>query len=144
MDRELRHPTLLVGLTMDRDELRSGSTRGSRRWSPPGAAEEVRRADAAGASRTARAALGFEELLAGDVEAMKRPTRATPAASSPGCGKMEGVRLIDRTGRDDDEVAAEIVAALERVACRRDAVREVAGAGQRLRDRRGATRCPGS
>ena len=29
-----------------------------------GAAEEVRRADAAGASRTARAALGFEELLA--------------------------------------------------------------------------------
>ena len=40
-----------------------------------GAAEEVRRADAAGASRTARAALGFEELLSGDVEAMKRRTR---------------------------------------------------------------------
>ena len=37
-----------------------------------GAEEEVRSADAAGASRTARCAIGFEELLEGDVEAMKR------------------------------------------------------------------------
>ena len=40
-----------------------------------GAREEVARADAAGASATARKALGFEELLAGDVEAMKARTR---------------------------------------------------------------------
>ena len=40
-----------------------------------GAADEVRRANAAGASITARKALGFNELLAGDVEAMKRRTR---------------------------------------------------------------------
>jgi tRNA dimethylallyltransferase len=40
-----------------------------------GAADEVRRADAAGASPTARKALGFEELLRGDVDAMKRRTR---------------------------------------------------------------------
>ena len=35
----------------------------------------MRRADAAGASATARKALGFEELLRGDVDAMKRRTR---------------------------------------------------------------------
>ena len=40
-----------------------------------GAVQEVRRAHAAGASATARKALGFEELLAGDVEAMQRRTR---------------------------------------------------------------------
>ena len=40
-----------------------------------GAAREVRAAHAAGASETARKALGFDELLAGDVEAMKRRTR---------------------------------------------------------------------
>ena len=51
-----------------------------------GAEAEVRRADAAGASPTARQALGFDELLAGDVErdeAAHPPT--TPSASSPGC-----------------------------------------------------------
>ena len=40
-----------------------------------GAVDEVRRADAAGASPSARQALGFEELLRGDVEAMQRRTR---------------------------------------------------------------------
>ena len=40
-----------------------------------GAAEEVRAAAEAGASRTARAALGFDELLAGDIEAVKRAHR---------------------------------------------------------------------
>src|SRR3712207_7100327 len=40
-----------------------------------GAIEEVRRAHAAGASETARKALGFEELLRGDTDAMKRRTR---------------------------------------------------------------------
>ena len=41
-----------------------------------GAAEEARAADAAGASRTARAALGFEQFLAGDLEAVKTAHRA--------------------------------------------------------------------
>ena len=35
----------------------------------------MRAAHAAGASETARKALGFDELLRGDVEAMKRRTR---------------------------------------------------------------------
>ena len=40
-----------------------------------GAADEVRRADAAGASPSARQALGFAELLRGDVAAMQQRTR---------------------------------------------------------------------
>ena len=40
-----------------------------------GAEEEVRRAEAAGPSRTARKALGFDELLGGDVERMKKRSR---------------------------------------------------------------------
>ena len=52
-----------------------GSTSAWTRWWPRGRRSEVRRAAAADASRTARAALGFAELLDGDVEAMKRRTR---------------------------------------------------------------------
>jgi tRNA dimethylallyltransferase len=77
-----------------------------------GAADEARAADAAGASRTARAALGFDELLAGDVEAMRRAHRAYARRQLTWMRKMSGVMLIDRTGRGDDEVADEIVAML--------------------------------
>ena len=71
----LRHPTLLCGLVMEREALYARIDERVEAMVAAGAAEEVRRADAAGASRTARAALGFEELLEGDVEAMKRRTR---------------------------------------------------------------------
>ena len=40
-----------------------------------GGEEEARRADALGAGRTARKALGLNELLAGDLETMKRRSR---------------------------------------------------------------------
>src|SRR5205085_6394971 len=72
---QTRHPTLLVGLTMERGALHERIEARVDAMIAAGAAEEVRSADAAGASPTARQALGFEELLAGDVEAMKRRTR---------------------------------------------------------------------
>ena len=71
----MRHPTLLVGLTMEREALYAQIDARVERWSRRACGEEVRRAHAAGASETARKALGFDELLAGDVEAMKRRTR---------------------------------------------------------------------
>ena len=74
MDRESRCPTLLFGLAMER-ELDERIDARVDAMVAAGAEEEVRRADAAGASITARKALGFEELLGGDVEAMKRRTR---------------------------------------------------------------------
>ena len=109
---ELRHPTLLVGLVIDRDQLAARIDARVDAMVAAGAAEEVRGADVAGASRTARAALGFEDLLAGDIEAMKRDHRAYARRQLTWMRKMEGVSLIDRTGLEDADVAAEIVSAL--------------------------------
>jgi tRNA dimethylallyltransferase len=108
----VRHPTLLVGLLIDRDEADRRIDARVEEMVAGGAADEARAADAAGASRTARAALGFEELLAGDVEAMKRAHRAYARRQLTWMRKMPGVELIDRTGRSDDEVAEGIVAML--------------------------------
>ena len=105
----MRHPTRLVGLTMEREALYARIDARVERWSPPARASEVRRAHAAGASETARKALGFEELLAGDVEAMQRRTRnyATPPAHVDAQARRAS-RSIDVTGRDADDVAAEL------------------------------------
>ena len=73
-----------------------------------GAVEEVARADARGASPTARKALGFEELLAGDVEAMKTRTRRYAKRQLTWMRKLPGVRAVDVTGRDPEDVAAEL------------------------------------
>jgi tRNA dimethylallyltransferase len=110
---QLRHPTLLVGLMVDRDELATRIDARVEEMVAEGAADEVRHADAAGASRTVRAAIGFEELLTGDVEAMKRAQRAYARRQLTWMRKMPGVRLIDRTGREDGDVAEEIVAHLD-------------------------------
>ena len=64
------------------------------------------RAHAAGASETARKALGFQELLTGDVEAMKRRTRNYAKRQLTWMRKLAGVRLLDATGRGADELAA--------------------------------------
>jgi len=77
-----------------------------------GAAEEARRAEAAGPSRTARKALGFEELLAGDVELMKKRSRNYARRQLTWMRKIPNLHAIDRTGRSDREVAAEILATL--------------------------------
>jgi tRNA dimethylallyltransferase len=105
----LRRPAVLVGLTVDRDELAQRIDVRVEAMLAAGAEEEVRRADAAGASRTARAAIGFGELLAGDVEGMKRAHRAYARRQLTWMRRMPGVRMIDRTGRDPDEVAIDIV-----------------------------------
>jgi tRNA dimethylallyltransferase len=70
-----------------------------------GVIEEVRAAHRAGASSSARAALGFEELLAGDVEAMKRRTRNYAKRQLTWMRKLAGVELIDATERSADELA---------------------------------------
>jgi tRNA dimethylallyltransferase len=109
----LRHPTLLVGLTIDRDELRARIEARVDEMVVSGVEEEVRSADLAGASRTARAAIGFDELLAGDVGAMKRAQWRYARRQLTWMRRMEDVTRIDRGGRDDAAVAAEIVAMLD-------------------------------
>jgi tRNA dimethylallyltransferase len=106
---ELRRPTLLAGLTMEREALYARIDARVEEMLAAGAREEVRRAYAAGASQTARKALGFEELLAGDVEAMKRHTRNYARRQLTWMRKLAGVRMIDLTGRDPGDVAGEIL-----------------------------------
>ena len=107
---ELRHPTLLVGLTMEREALYAAIDARVEAMLAAGAREQVLRAHAAGASETARKALGFEELLAGDVEAMKRRTRNYAKRQLTWMRKLAGVRTIDVTGREPQAVAREILA----------------------------------
>jgi tRNA dimethylallyltransferase len=73
--RATRHPTRLVGLVRDRDDLDARIDARVARMLADGAAGEVRAAEAAGASATARKALGYAELLRGDPDAMRTATR---------------------------------------------------------------------
>lgn len=107
---EVRRPTRLVGLTMERERLYERIDARVQRMLEAGVREEVLRAQAAGASDTARKALGFEELLAGDVEAMKRRTRNYARRQLTWMRKLADVRLIDLTGRAPEDVAGEIAA----------------------------------
>jgi len=92
-----RHPTLLCGLTMKREALYERIDARVDAMVAAGALEEVRAADAAGASRTARAALGFEELLRGDVDAMKRRTRNYAKRQLTWLRRLPNTHLIDVT-----------------------------------------------
>jgi len=106
---KLRRPAVLVGLMLDRDELRERIDQRVDAMVAGGAADEACQADAAGASRTARAAIGFEELLAGEVERMKSAQRAFARRQLTWMRRMPGVELIDRTGMSDAHVASRIV-----------------------------------
>ncbi len=106
----VRHPTLLIGLMIEREQLYARIDARVDAMVTAGAEGEVRRANAAGASVTARKALGFEELLAGDVEAMKRRTRNYARRQLTWMRKLAGTHLIDVTERSANEVAAEALA----------------------------------
>jgi len=115
---ETRHPTRLIALTLsDRARLRERIDLRIDAMLAAGVEEEIRAADAAGASPTARKALGFRELLAHDPDAMRTRTkqyarrqltwlRKLAAAAPPGA-----VEPTDLTGRDEDPaaVAAELL-----------------------------------
>lgn len=105
---ETRHPTRLLALTMERDALYERIDARVEAMVAAGAAEEVRRAHAGGASATARKALGFEQLLRGDVEAMKRDTRRYARRQLTWLRKLPNVTLVDVTGRSPEDVAAEV------------------------------------
>jgi tRNA dimethylallyltransferase len=104
----VRLPTLLVGLTLARERLYARIGARVERMILAGAREEVRRAHLAGASATARKALGFEELLTGDVEAMKRRTRNYARRQLTWMRKLAGVTVID-TAEMTPALAAESV-----------------------------------
>jgi tRNA dimethylallyltransferase len=104
-----RRPTLLAGLVMDRTTLYERIDERVDAIVAAGAGDEVR-AVAADASATARRALGFEQLLAGDVEQMKRRTRQYARRQLTWMRKLPAIDVIDVTGRDAGDVAAELSA----------------------------------
>jgi tRNA dimethylallyltransferase len=106
----VRRPTLLVGLVLERSELYRRIDARVDVMIAAGVEAEVRRANAAGASLTARKALGFEELLSGDVEAMKRRTRNYARRQLTWMRKLAGVEVVDTTGRSAAETAADVLA----------------------------------
>jgi tRNA dimethylallyltransferase len=105
-----RHPTLLVGLTMERDLLYARIDKRVEAMVAGGAIEEVERADAAGASDTARKALGFDELLAGDVAAMQQHTRNYARRQLTWLRKLPGAWLLDVGDGDAERIASDVAA----------------------------------
>lgn len=105
----VRRPTVLVGLTMDREQLYERISERVDRMIALGAEREVRQANAAGASVTARKALGFDELLAGDIEGMKRRTRNYARRQLTWMRKLAAVNVIDVTGRTAEQIASDVL-----------------------------------
>lgn len=106
---ETRVPTKLFALVMDRQQLYDQINSRVDEMVEMGAASEVRGAEPL-AGRTARQALGFEELLSDDIESMKTNTRRYAKRQLTWLNKLAGAERIDVTGRDAGNVAAEIVA----------------------------------
>jgi tRNA dimethylallyltransferase len=101
---ELRRPTVLAGLTMERERLYEQIDARVDAMVAAGAVEEVRRADAAGASPTARKALGFEQLLGGDIDGMKRRTRNYAKRQLTWMRRLERANLLDSQADAVDRV----------------------------------------
>jgi tRNA dimethylallyltransferase len=106
---ETRRPTTIFGLDMYREQLYERINARTEAIVAGGAVEEARRADALGPGRTARKALGFDELLAGDLETMKKRSRNYARRQLTWMRKIPNLEPIDRTGLGDEEVASRIV-----------------------------------
>jgi tRNA dimethylallyltransferase len=117
---EVRRPTLLVGLVMERERLYERIDARVDGMIEAGVREEAMRAHDQGAGVTARKALGFEDLLAGDIDAMKRRTRNYARRQLTWMRKLAGVRTIDTTRLSDEQTAGEIATALDGVEPRRE------------------------
>jgi tRNA dimethylallyltransferase len=106
---ETRLPTTIFGLDMDRAQLYERIDARTEAIVAGGAAEEVRRVEVLGPSRTARKALGFDELLSDDIEAMKKRSRNYARRQLTWMRKIPNLRAINRTELSDLDVARLIV-----------------------------------
>lgn len=105
---DTRHPTAVFGLDMERERLYERIDARTEAIVAAGARDEVLRAEELGPSHTARVALGFDELLAGDVEAMKKRSRNYARRQLTWMRKVPNLHWIDRSGLSDPQVATQI------------------------------------
>jgi tRNA dimethylallyltransferase len=110
---QMRIPTTLVGLTMAPDLLLARIDARVEEMVRLGAQEDVLSAERRGASRTARAAIGYDEMLIGNVEGLKSAHWRYARRQLTWMRRMEDVVQIDRSTRDDASVAAHIAGLLE-------------------------------
>lgn len=110
--QEVRVPTRLFGLIQDREALYGAIEARVDRLVADGAALEVAGAVRAGAGKTVSQALGFDELQAGDVDALKQNTRRYAKRQITWLRKLPAEGLIDVTARSAEEVAGEVLVRL--------------------------------
>jgi tRNA dimethylallyltransferase len=103
-----RHPTMTFGLSMDRERLYERIDARTEAIFAGGAREEVERAEALSPSRTARVALGFDEVLGGNLETMQQRSRNYARRQLTWMRKIPNLRWIDRGTNDDGEIATMI------------------------------------
>jgi tRNA dimethylallyltransferase len=109
-----RHPTTIFGLDMQREKLYQRIDKRTEAIVAAGAREEVVRAEQAGPSRTARKALGFDEVLNGELGRMQQRSRNYARRQLTWMRKIPNLHRFDRTVRSDREVATELVEELFR------------------------------
>lgn len=105
---ETRHPTAIFGLGMEREELYRRIDARTEAIFSGGAGAEVERAEALGPSRTARVALGFGDVLSGDLARMQQRSRNYARRQLTWMRKIPNLTWIERGDRGDAEVAASI------------------------------------
>jgi tRNA dimethylallyltransferase len=112
---DTRHPTMIFGLDMDRERLYERIDVRTAAIFEGGAREEVLAVENEGPSRTARVALGFDEVLSGDLARMQQRSRNYARRQLTWMRKVPNLRWIDRGERGDAEVAATICEQLPEV-----------------------------
>jgi tRNA dimethylallyltransferase len=105
---ETRHPTAIFGLSMEREKLYERIDARTEAIFAGGARAEIERAEALGTSRTARVALGFDEVLNGDLERMQQRSRNYARRQLTWMRKIPNLTWIDRGEQNDAELAAAI------------------------------------
>ncbi len=114
----LRRPTLLVGLVEDPEVLDARIRERVEAMAKAGAGDEARSALESGASRTARAAIGFDQFLAGDLDLAATRHRRFAKRQMTWMRRMEGVEILERAGRDDGQLASVVLDAARGLAGR--------------------------
>lgn len=105
---ETRHPTVIFGLDMERESLYERIDVRTEAIVAAGARAEVERAEEAGPSRTARKALGFDEVLSGDLARMQQRSRNYARRQLTWMRKVPNLTWIERGDRPDAAIAAQI------------------------------------
>jgi tRNA dimethylallyltransferase len=113
---QTRHPTTIFGLDMERGKLYERIDERTEAIVAAGARDEVVRAEQAGPSRTARKALGFDEVLNGELERMQQRSRNYARRQLTWMRKIPNLHRLDRTARSDRGAAVELIEELAKKA----------------------------